>query len=410
MNILAELDRSPDVGVSSRMARRAVSAPLLIALGIALVFGATACGGKDKKEPAKPSSSGTVTTEDTELMEGEGDPVAPWEAGSQSADSASPGTPGADDADAAGSPDTPDASAGNTDQPSAPPPIEPPDLDLSAGAQKKRVAGHLRAAWKALEGPNKNPDAAIREARAALAVDATNIDAVVVIAHAYYVKRLYDTAEVVLDMTFKERKKAKTNPGIYYVYGLIYDRTDRPERAVLAYQKAVDLAPTYRSALVNLGAHQIRNRSYAEAIVTFERLTGELDVATAVTWNNLGSAYRGRSGDYPVESARRNELVRKAETSYKRALNVDGKYGKAYYNLGLLYLDADPFPGPDGQPLDLLKRLERAKTYFDEYRTMSGADIDLVNSRTKQVEKLIKREKKRRKRSKDKKSGSGDDW
>ena len=400
-----------------------VTSPVsIVVMTLALTIGGAACGSKDKKDTAKPGGSGTVTTEkaeQTETMDGSNDPVSPWEEGSPSSGSAKDGgdasgsasgdgggeTPGDGTAgDAAGQDGGQDGVAGGDEAP----PIKPPDLDLSAADQKERVANHLRTAWRALRGSKKDPDAAIREARLALAADATNIDAIVVIAHAYYTKRLHDTAEVVLDMTFKERKAAKTNPGIYHVYGLIYDATDRPERAFLAYQKAVELAPGYRSALVNLGSHYLRNKNYDRAQDVYEKLTGELQVSNAVTWTNLGSAYRGNAANYAADSPVRNQLLGKAEVAYKRALDADGKYANVYYNLGLLYYDADPFPGPGGQPMDTLKRLERAKTYFDEYRTMSGADVDLVNRRTKDVAKLIKREQKRRERAK--KGKDDDDW
>lgn len=424
------LDHRPRPGVESSMAvvsRPGVAslAPLVaavFALAIALTVGGAACGGKDKNETNKPGSSGTVTTEktgETETMDGDDDPVAPWENGSSGSGSSKTsddegkssdkgdGTSG--DGGDGTSGDGGDGAVAGKDgaQTDEPPPIQPPDLDLSAADQKERVTGHLRNAWRALRGGSKDPDLAIREARLALAADATNIDAIVVIAHAYYTKRLYDTAEVVLDMTFKERRAAKTNPGIYHVYGLIYDRTDRPERAFLAYQKAVELAPGYKSALVNLGTHYLRNKNYDRAQTVYEKLTGELKVQSAITWTNLGSSYRGNAANYPAESPRRGELLRKAEVAYKRALDADGKYANVYYNLGLLYYDADPFPGPGGQPLDKLERLERAKTYFDEYRVMSGADVDLVNRRTKDVAKLIKREKKKRERAK---KGDDDDW
>lgn len=400
-------DHEPDACVPRIVART------FACLAIACLLGMGACN-KDKKAGTTPGSSGSVSSEDTELM-GDGStlPRASDGAGGSGSGGAggTGGASGGQDGQNGGT-----ATNGSTsDKPAEPPKIEPPDLDIGASAQKERVSQHLKAARKALEGPRSDPDATIREAKAALAVDASNIDAVVLIAHANYVKRLHDTAEVMLDMMFKSNKKAQSNPGVYYVYGLIYDQTNRPEQAMVAYQKAVELAPTYQSALVNLGVHYLRNHNYPEAIALYEKLTGELDLANAVTWTNLGSAYRGSSGDYPADSGRRDELLRKAETAYKRALTVDKSYVKVYYNLGLLYLDADSFPGPDGKPMDTLKRLERAKTYFDEYRAMSGADIDLVSDRLKQVEKLMKREQKRRKSEdkkdkKSKKSGSDDDW
>lgn len=274
--------------------------------------------------------------------------------------------------------------------------VAPPDLDIADQAQVDRVKQHLQAAKEALKKRQREPDQAIAEARAALAVDPTNIDAVAMLAHAYHAKRFYDTAEVLLDITFKEHKKAKTAPSIYYVYGLIYQDTERPEQAIVAYEKAIELDPNYVSASINLGVHYLRNKRFAEAIKIYERVTGQLGVASAVTWNNLGTAYRGHSEDYPADSKRRNELLRQAEETYKRALSTDSKYANSYYNLGLLYLDADPFPGSDGVPLETLKRLERAKTYFDEYAAMGG-DAELVGARDKEVKKLIKREIKRQK-------------
>jgi tetratricopeptide (TPR) repeat protein len=365
-----------------------------------LLLGAGACGGKDKKDSKSPGSTGQVTTEGTELM-GEGTSVPEGEAGDTDTGDRGEGGAGSGDASAGGKGAT---------EPPKPPKIEPPDLDVGAAAQNERVEQHLRTARNALSGASKDPDAAIREARSALAVDATSIDAVVLIAHAYHAKRLYDTAEVTLDMMFKSRKKARSHAGVFYVYGLIYDHTKRPEQAMVAYQKAVELKPDYNSALVNLGVHYLRNRNYDQAISIYEKLTGERGLANAVTYTNLGSAYRGRSGDYPTDSASRNELLRKAEIAYKHALSVNRNYGPVYYNLGLLYLDADPLPAPDGTLMDTLKRLERAKTYFDEYRAMSGADIDLVAERLKQTDKLIKREQKARDRTKNKKKSGDDDW
>lgn len=407
MSTAMDTDQPPSRRVVSGVSQLAATlAAALVALGLMTAGGCN----KDKKAGTTPAgSSGSVTSEDTALM-GDGTPVGTGAGG------AGPGAgPGGDQASGAelpvgsGGDDT--AAAGDPELPAEPPTIEPPDMDLEPSVQAQKVAGHLQTGRAALRGPSKDPDLAIREARSALEADGTSVDAVVMMAHAYHTKRLFDTAEVVLDQLFKSNKKATSNPGVFYVYGLVYDRTNRPEQAKLAYEKAVALAPTYRSALINLGVHYLRNKSYEQAMSLYEQLTGELEVATAATWTNLGSAYRGRSGDYPVESDGRNQLLRQAETAYKRALSTDRSYPNVYYNLGLLYLDADPFPGPDGAPLDLLKRLEFAKTYFDEYRAMPGVNLELVDSRSKEVTKLIKRETKRREREQKKQkpdSGSGD--
>jgi tetratricopeptide (TPR) repeat protein len=285
----------------------------------------------------------------------------------------------------------------------APPRIKPPDLDLPAADQARRVESQLTMGRRALGMTPPDPDRAIEAARAALEIDTTSIDAVAVMAHAYHAKGFQDTAEVMLDMLYRERERARQSPAVFFVYGLVYDATDRPERALAAYYQAVQIEPAHQGALTNLGAHYLRKKMFAEATLIFEKLSGELGVRSAVVWTNLGSAYRGRASDYPVGMPNRDAFLREAETAFKRAMSHDRNYANIYYNLGLLYLDADPFPGPSG-PMDTLQRLGQARTYFEEYGRQRGADRDLMNERIKDVDKLIKREKKRQKR------GAGDDW
>ena len=217
--------------------------------------------------------------------------------------------------------------------------------------------------------------------------------AAAMIALAYYHPKLYDTAEIVLDDVFK-RGAAKNNAQVYYVYGLIYDKTRRPAEAALAYQKAVDIDGNHVNALINLGVVQLRNKQYDQAIETFLKVTSSR--TDAVTMTQLGSAYRGRSGDFPADGNDRAQLIVNAEDAYKRAITADRTYGPASYNLALLYLDADPFP-ENGAPLDTLVRLGRVKTYLDTYHSMAGFEQKLFDERAKDVEKAIKREEKRRK-------------
>jgi hypothetical protein len=143
----------------------------------------------------------------------------------------------------------------------------------------------------------------------------------------------------------------------------------------------------------------------AAAQGTFEKLTKEMGRNDAVTLTSLGSAYRGRSADYPAGSNDRNQLIMSAEASYKRALAVNANYGPAYFNLALLYLDADPFPSGGGT-LDTLQRLNAAKAFLDQYKNAPGVDIKLYDERMKDVTKAIAREEKRRKKA-SKKSGGG---
>jgi tetratricopeptide (TPR) repeat protein len=277
----------------------------------------------------------------------------------------------------------------------ATPVVSMPNYDPDPGQARSQVDQHLQVARTALSHAMPDAETALREARLALEIDAANVDAAAMVAFAYYHKRLYDTAELVLDDLFK-REAAKQNANVYYVYGLVYDHTNRPEQAVLSFKKTVELNPGHASALVNLGVHQLQNSQYGEALQTFDRLVRQFGRSDVVTLTSLGSAYRGHAADYPATSPEHDDNVRRAEAAYKRALQASSNYGPAYYNLGLLYLDNDPFPGLSDQ----LLRLNTSKSYFDQYKNMPGVDMKLYDDRMKDVTKAIKRAEKQQKRGK----------
>ena len=77
-------------------------------------------------------------------------------------------------------------------------------------------------------------------------------------------------------------------------------------------------------------------------------------------------------------------------------MQANGSYGPAYYNIGLLYLDTDPYPGI----ADPLQRVNAAKAFFDQYKNMPGVDIKLYDARMKDVAKVVKRIEKQQKKAK----------
>ena len=338
---------------------------------------AVACGGGGKKKDTTPKAGGGTgdqSMKDTDPQGGGGT------TGGGTTPTPGGGTTGSD----------PTAGGGTGTAPA----IVPPNLDIDPAQAKAQVDSHLTIAKAALAKTPPDGDKALSEARAALAIDAANVDAAAFVAFAYYHKKLLDTSELVLDDLFK-REAAKQNANVYYVYGLVYDATNRPDRARLAYQKAVEINPSHTSALVNLGVHQLKNSQYTEAQATFERLTQQFNRNDAVTLTSLGSAYRGRSADFRPGAPERDQFVRTAEKSYKAALSANSSYGPAYYNLGLLYLDTDPYPGIS----DPLARLNAAKAFFDQYKNMPGVDIKLYDARMKDVDKVTKRIQKQMKKA-----------
>ena len=368
------VDRRAPSRVNTRMTRRfgAVAFCLL-----------AACGGGDKAKtasttpaPAKGSDDQSMATVPTPT--GAGVPTT----GGGIGNTATPTGSGSGSGSGTGAGDV------------AGPPIVPLNLDTDPAAVKTQVDQHLAAARQSLSMASPDAELALREAKAALALDAASVDAAAMVAFAYYHKHLYDTSELVLDDVFK-REAAKKNANVYYVYGLVYDHTNRPEQAVKAYQQAVTLDPNLASAQVNLGVHQLENKQYAEAQTTFEMVTEKFGRTDAVTLTSLGSAYRGHAGDFSAGDTTRDQLIQRAETAYKKALAANPSFGPAYYDLGLLYLDADPFPGV----ADPLARLNAAKTYFDQYKNMPNVDMKLYEQRTKDVTKAIKSATKKQKKS-----------
>lgn len=376
---MSSIDRSARTRVSGRMGRM---------LSFALVAGLAtgACGGKNKGGSTTPKATGGGSASGGEGHMADTEPGdVPDNGGGGGGGAPSPGP----NNNGGGAP------AADNEPAAPPPPITPVNLDPSPQQASAAVSQHLQAGQLALKGPQVDADLALREAQAALAVDATSVDAVALMAHAYIEKKLYDTAEVILDMLLKERNDAaKGNAHIFYDYGLIYDKTARDAQAVLAYKTAVQLDPDFASANINLGVHQLQNKQYADAIATFEHVQ-KLGVNDAATWVDVGDAYRGHSADFDPGSSDRDQLLLKAETSYKRSIDLDRNYGAAYYDLGLLYLDANPFPSGGG-PMDDLQRLGKAKTYFDQYKDIAGMDRKLYDDRSKDVDKLIKKITKQR--------------
>lgn len=354
-------------------------------LAIVLMAAAlAACGGKGKNDKTTPGSGSSAQVTDPT-----GGDVATTGGGS----GAGPTNPGG--------PTNPTGPTGPTG-PTAPGevPFTPPNFDPDPATVKGQVDQQIAAAKAALAQATPDADGALRAAKAALALDASSVEAASYVAFAYYHKKLFDTAELVLDDMMNDKgdrgTKAKRSANVSYVYGLIYDKTNRPERAEFAFATAVQLDPNHVSALVNHGVYQLKNSKYAEAQATFEKLTKQFNRVDAVTLTSLGSAYRGRSADFPKGAPDRDQYVRSAEAAYKRALQANSNYGPAYYNLGLLYLDTDPFPGV----ADPLARLNTAKGYFDQYKNMPGVDLKLLETRTKDVDKAIKRAQKSQKKPK----------
>jgi tetratricopeptide (TPR) repeat protein len=268
---------------------------------------------------------------------------------------------------------------------------KPPTLDLPPDKRAAMVQEQLRKAEQALKA--RDADGAVRAARAALDADESNIPAMIRLAHGYYLKGYDDKVEAVLTIA-KRQREGDQSPILWMLLGLTYDRENREDDALAAYEKATSLRPDYIAALHNKGTIHLKRKRYADAVGVFERLVS-LQSQSPRAHTYLGAAYRGRSADDPQN---RDALLRKSEQELKLAQTINPAYAPAFFNLGILYLDADPFPGLDGLP-----RMQNAQKYLAEYKQKAGpGGVAIVDDYLAAAQKGIEREQKALERKKKK--------
>jgi len=115
----------------------------------------------------------------------------------------------------------------------------------------------------------------------------------------------------------------------------------------------------------------------------------------------MGAARRGQSAGVPPDNAsERARLLADAEAKFKQALGFDPNYANANFDLGLLYLDADPFPG-----WRRWRGLKAARQYLSEYKRLAGSGLkagDPVDEYLAAAQKAEEREQKRLERQRKK--------
>ncbi len=215
----------------------------------------------------------------------------------------------------------------------------------SAAAQKLLAAGRLTEA--------------IDHSRQALRIHEQNVDAMLVIAEAYYRQGKYELTLAVtgsaLAVDEKIRSPQETSRA-HNLQGFAHLKMGNDHAATRAFRAAAEADEKNASAWNNLGTRYLQAGDVETAHACFTYAI-ELRPTFAKAHLNLGAALRAR-GKW-VE----------AERAFQKALQLRRNYAEAYFNLGVLYLDADPFPG-----LDTTKRLEKAIQYLGRYRELALAD------------------------------------
>ena len=226
----------------------------------------------------------------------------------------------------------------------------------------------------------------IRQAKLALGRDERYVPAMVVMAKAYYHLKKFELAASIIDIAKSiDPNNAECNNLLGF---LALENNDRIS-ATAAFKKATESDDKFGPGWLNLCAQYLASKNYDGAVEAGESAT-KIMPGSARAHLNLGSAYRGKT------------RYTDAERELKQAAALDGSLADAWFNLGILYLDAKEMPNPGGQP-DLIVKLNTAISHFNRYKQLGGYKItkdDPVDTYLNDAKTQIDREQKRLERMK----------
>ena len=117
------------------------------------------------------------------------------------------------------------------------------------------------------------------------------------------------------------------DPYISYDLGLAYFAKNEFALAISRFEKAIEIKPDYSEAFNAMGAVYLRLRKWDKSIPNFNKARENLLYATPhVALNNLGEAYRGK------------KEYHRAIEFYKKAIDDNPRFARAYQNMGVTYL------------------------------------------------------------------------
>ncbi len=225
-------------------------------------------------------------------------------------------------------------------------------------------------------------DEAWMAARRALKCDERFVPALIALIKASSAQGREELAESIL------KQALEVDPGIAELHFLrgeqLKSEPGRLREAMAAYERAVQLRPSYAEARMALGVQLLAGGNYPGALSHFQAAERLVPTQPAVHVN-LGDAYRA------------TQRWSDAQEAYRRALQLRPKLPEAHYGLGLLFLTAaGDFPG-----LDELTAYEKAVDEFRIYRSEMGprlAKEDQSEEYLRDLDRMIKRARRRAER------------
>jgi len=246
---------------------------------------------------------------------------------------------------------------------------------VEANPKTKAPRNNLAAALRdKYSGDPKQDDfsKAERNLQTVLAVDSSNQLAYENLARLYYDRgRLADKSYLLLaDLVVTQSlrvfdQEGYESPDIYNIKGLLFMERDNQIDALKAFTKAAELKPDHADAHMNIAMISIRFRDYAQAEKSLNiALKDGRQKKNVETYLGLGVAQRGL------------RKYNDAETSFKKAMDVNGKDPRPLYNLGVLY-QTHIGPNSDG---DGLKENEKAKGFFSKFVSKASGEKEYAEN------------------------------
>jgi tetratricopeptide (TPR) repeat protein len=257
-------------------------------------------------------------------------------------------------------------------------PATPKDNTFAPVDATQQPLAETASADKALKAGSY--EQAITDAKRALGRNERYVPAMIVLAKAYCSLRKLELCGSILDTASQIDDK---NGEVYFLRGELALLKDDKTQALAAFKASTDRDPNQAVAWNDLSAQYLYAHNFEQAQVAAAQAV-KLQPNFLKAHINLGSALRGL------------KQYREAEAEYRRALQLDGNNATAYYNLGILYLDADQFPG-----METMGRLDQAIANLQRYKQVasfhSGKE-DPIDSYIDEAQKARERERKKQER------------
>lgn len=237
----------------------------------------------------------------------------------------------------------------------------------------------LRVALIELLRTTGRVDAAINEAKTALAINANSVEVYNAMGLCWQEKGDLVLARFVYQKALAGIPGADTNAWLHLNLGWTYYLDGRTPLAVQELERALELDPYLVPALINLSRIYMDERNYGDTIPLLERAVARAPNDAGVRMN-LGIAYRGVG------------RFAEAEREYREVMRLDPTDPTPWMNLGILFGDHT-------------KNYDAAVDAFQKYIAGGGKEsarareyIALVTKERELVEKRKKAEEERKKR------------